>query len=282
MTRVATLTSVALLQGCVAFPAPYLSSMEIFIDEERIGFVEIGETSRAEVLNNLRDPSWKNESGSEWVYALRYGYRGGVGGCFIVAEEIGGSGTCSTPGPKRLYALSLTFDDTGVITDKMVGAATESCSENQDCKFEIGDLVFSLDLQREFEQRRRERGMPLPTNTEDCNVFVTDIEMGGGSFGWKLDEQNWQVNVIGTNQYVFRDATYIVLPAKPGRHSLVVSDKNMLHVTDRDSQSIDFFCESGNPVFLKLAGNSLEYADASDAAEQVLFGSPAKLSQRNW
>jgi len=274
MTRIATLIVVFLLEGCIALPVPYGASMEIYVDEENIDFIEIGETNRAQILEDLREPSWKSESGNQWVYALRYGSRGGVGGCLMVAEEIGGSAHCSAPGEKRLYVLDLRFDDTDVVVNKTVGVATESCAGRDNCWFEVGGVGFRLDLQREFEQRRRERGLPSPANAGDCNVFVTNSENGVRPFAGKLNEEKWEVGSVG-------ESVYVVFAAAPGRHSLTVTDGTSLCVTDPESQSIDFFCESGNPVFLQLAGNSLENADTSDAAERVLFGSPAKL-RTNW
>ncbi len=111
------LGSVAFLGGCIGLPLPAKTTVEL-IPKEKLSFLEVGQTTKAEVRQTLGKP-WKIDlAENRWIYEVRRARSGRWVWCFSPG---GGQGDCGvTEGKDTLYVLRIDFNDADVATGKKI------------------------------------------------------------------------------------------------------------------------------------------------------------------
>jgi hypothetical protein len=109
---------VALLGGCIGVPLPSKTTVEM-IPKEKLSFLEVGQTTKAEVRQTLGEP-WKIDlAENKWTYRVRRAKSGRWVWCF--SPGFGGQGDCGvTEGEDALYVLRIDFDEADVATGKKI------------------------------------------------------------------------------------------------------------------------------------------------------------------
>jgi hypothetical protein len=79
-----------------------------------LSFLEIAQTTKADVRETLGKPWKTDETDSEWVYELRTVLSGRWGGCIAIPPGFGGCGV--SDGKVVLRLLKIDFNDSGVVT----------------------------------------------------------------------------------------------------------------------------------------------------------------------
>ncbi len=120
--------------GCLVLPyREGRDSSETFIEEESLKFIEIGQSTRAELQQAIGSPDWNFNGGSRWIYKTRrdVDWRWGV----CVGDVISGQGSCSRSRMvETMTILDLNFDSFGVVSRKKISSLKPgSCTESQVC-----------------------------------------------------------------------------------------------------------------------------------------------------
>jgi len=112
---------VAFLGGCIALPVPPKTTVEM-IPKEKLSFLEVGETTKAEVRQTLGRP-WKIDSAeNNWIYKVRQA----KSGRWAVCVGFGYEGDCGvTQGKEALYVLRIDFNEADVAIRKKTYKAGE-------------------------------------------------------------------------------------------------------------------------------------------------------------
>lgn len=129
-----TLTLLPFASGCIVLPIPIPSqSHQEFMGREAVDFVEVGKSSRDDVLEHLGSPTVLSAEPSIWIYSMReylsmrwrtcVGVAGYGGGCFKPSK-----------GKEKYSFLEIRFDSSRVVTHRQfVSLASGECTESGFC-----------------------------------------------------------------------------------------------------------------------------------------------------
>ena len=132
------LTLLFFASGCVIVPIPVPSETRLeFMDREAIGFIEVGKSSRDDVLDNLGSPTVLSIEPSIWIYSMREYLSTRWRACgAIIAPVAGGGGACgkASEGKEKYSFLEIQFDSSRIVTHRQISSlAIGECTEAGFC-----------------------------------------------------------------------------------------------------------------------------------------------------
>lgn len=274
MSRLAVLMLVLLCQGCAVIPVPYSGSMTTYIDENRLAQIEVGKTTRAEVLEQFGQPGWTNVPNDRWLYQLRRGSSSGVSGCLLLpgmanADDI----MCTRRGKERLHVLDLRFDSSNIVVMKKSVVAAKKCTDDS-CTYSVGDVELESDRLVAQQGMEISGAPPLQDIKQGmCQLLVTRYTLHREFISLNLDSRGAQIVGIG-------GASYAALETEPGNHLLNISTTE-LNETERRSAEISFSCKSMQRIYVNQLpvpeGFAFEQLNEESAAERITLGARAPL-----
>ena len=132
-----TLALAPFASGCVILPIPIPSETHLeFMGREAVDFIEVGKSSRDDVLDNLGSPTVLSSEPSIWIYSIREYQSTGWRVCGAVIGLGGGGGGCSkaSEGKEKYSFLEIHFDSSRIVTHRQIsGLAVGECTEAGFC-----------------------------------------------------------------------------------------------------------------------------------------------------
>ena len=132
-----TLTLLTFASGCVILPIPVPSETRLeFIDKEAVGFIEVGKSSRDDVLDNLGSPTVLSVKPSIWIYSMREYLSTRWRVCHVIASPYGVGSGCSkaNEGKERYSFLEIQFDSSRIVSHRQISSlAIGECTEAGFC-----------------------------------------------------------------------------------------------------------------------------------------------------
>lgn len=266
---VAVLLALTGLSSCIGIPIKAPPGEKPF-REEALSFIEIGRTSRVDVLSEFasRDEPltpMRFDDDSVWIY-----HSGRETWKWLVCAGGGYSANCGVTGSIREHFLKFDFGEDGVVTDWSTSSTLGRCSSAGICKEGGAIMVFASE-----DRDRRARWLP-PVGRCSIYVFNTKPLDGADSFAMvRLDGA-----FVG---YLLGMDAYIHVEAEPGEHRITTIHSGGIPGDTkygRNSQSLAIECLEGRQHFLHHHGRHndkgerrflLERATASGIADRRLI-----------
>jgi hypothetical protein len=125
---------IIITSGCVILPIPVPSKSHLeFMGREAVDFVEVGKSSRENVLDNLGSPTVLSAEPSIWIYSMREYLSMRWRTC---AGVVGGDAGCSkaSKGKEKYLFLQIRFDSARIVTHaQIVSLAIGECTDAGFC-----------------------------------------------------------------------------------------------------------------------------------------------------
>ena len=132
-----TLALLPFASGCVILPIPVPSETHLeYMDREAVDFIEVGKSSRDDVLYNLGSPTVLSVDPSIWIYSVREYLSTRWRTCGAIIAPSGPEGGCSraTKGKEKYLFLEIGFDGSRIVTHRQISSlATGECTEAGFC-----------------------------------------------------------------------------------------------------------------------------------------------------
>jgi len=123
--------------GCVILPVPVPSKTHLeFMDREAVDFIEVGKSSRDDVLDNLGSPTMLSVEPSIWIYSIREYLSTRWRACGVIIGPGDGAAGCSkaTDGKEKYSFLEIRFDSSRIVTHRQIySLAIGECTEAGFC-----------------------------------------------------------------------------------------------------------------------------------------------------
>jgi len=252
LMRTACLVVVVCISGCVGVPLPSKTLAE-YIPEDSLSFLDVGFTTKDEVIEKLAEPASTFSNGSKWIYRANLRETNRWAACIYVVFDA----ACEVAGLSRKFGLlGLDFDDRGVLSDWEL-----SYAESGYCK--EGVCVFGEEAHQIFAPKSTDlaaKRFDVPGN--DCAIYL--YPQKGFWFTYLSDPMRVQIEDVFDTWLRTSSETYLyrVLPAA----SYLVTTS----FEDQD-KSIQLACNAGAVVFIRFFKNNfrddhynLEVATESD------------------
>jgi hypothetical protein len=253
------------LDSCIIVPIPRPAKDEVFIQQEKIDEIEIGETDSRELQQVLGDPDWSFDSGSRLVYKTRILSPGQIGTCVIVGIPAGfgasGGGSCDD----RWYEaelLDIAFDSQGTVIRRDVFVADfGECTTTGVCPYEYGGMKVYASA--DDDKKAKETGM----EPGRCAVFL---------YTWKPARPETSVRFqVDHNEYPYwflADSDFFRVELAEGPHTIGASVNWLKGV---QPNSIALNCESRNAYFMRILidrseGASFGLVPADEGRREIL------------
>ncbi|MGI9200397.1 MAG: hypothetical protein ACR2QL_05020 [Woeseiaceae bacterium] len=131
------LAMLPLLAGCIAVPIPDLPETHVqYLDNKPRSRIEVGKTSRDDVLDNLGSPTALSANPSIWMYSIKEYTSTGWEFCFALMIHQYMPIEClpKIEGEETLSFLEIRFDDSRTVTQKrVVKLALDECTDTGFC-----------------------------------------------------------------------------------------------------------------------------------------------------
>ena len=234
------------LESCIIVPIPYPATKdEVFIQQEKIDKIEIGETDSRELQHVLGDPDWSFDSGSRVVYKTRTMSPWQIGSCLIMATPAGsGGGSCDN----RWYEtelLDIVFDSQGTVIRRDVFVLdVGDCTATGICLYEYGGMKVyaSADDDKKAKEFWVEPGQ--------CAVFL---------YTWKPARPETSVGFqVDSDEYSYgplADSDFFRVELAEGPHTIGAT-VNWGQGVRPDSIALN--CESRTAYFMRILMDELE------------------------
>ena len=222
--------------GWVVVPYPVFGSSETFIEEETLEFIEIGQSTRAELQQAIGLPDLSFNDGSRWIYKVRMSKPGGWGGCYVEVISYEGSAGCGKSVDEPVMTiLDLSISDLGVISKQEISTVEMGkCTQTGVCFRRIGDIEMDVD------RKRRNRTSAFVGDT--CSIIF--LRTGKVDYiGLEVDSLGEQVGRLGSDHYA-------ILDVLPGRHVLTVSAIPFDETVKREYRSIGLDCQKRETIYV--------------------------------
>ena len=227
------------LESCIIVPIPRPAKDEVFIQQEKIDKIEIGETDSRELQRVLGNPDWSFDSGSRLVYKTRSLSPGQIGSCVIVGLPGGmGGGSCDD----RWYEtelLDIAFGSQGTVIRMDVFVADfGECTTTGICLNEYGGMKVyaSADDNKKAKETGVEPGR--------CAVYL---------YTWKPARPEtsvrFQVDHYEYPYWFLADSDFFRVELDQGLHTIGAS-VNWVRGVRPDS--IELNCESRTAYFVRI------------------------------
>ena len=243
-----------LLHGCIGVPLPS-KMLEEYIPEDSLSFLDVGLTTKDEVIEKLAEPASTFSNGSKWIYQanLRETNRWAWCGYAVVHAA------CGVDDDSEHGVLGLDFDDRGVLSDWELSYAqfgTEKCTIDKEaiCVLTGSYLIFAPESTDLAAKR-------FDVSGNDCAIYLYPFH----GIWLKDFSDSIRVQIEDVFDTWLRDSSdsylYRVLPAA----SYLVTTT----FEDQDT-SIQLACNAGDVVFIRFVRNigddnyDLEVATESD------------------
>jgi hypothetical protein len=133
-----TLALAPFASGCVILPIPIPSETHLeYMDRKAGSFIEVGKSSRDDVLDNLGSPTVLSSERSIWIYSIREYESTGWRVCGAVIGPGGGAGAgCPTEfvGREKYSFLEIQFDSSRIVTHRQISSLSiGECTEAGFC-----------------------------------------------------------------------------------------------------------------------------------------------------
>jgi len=131
-----TLALVPFASGCVILPIPIPSETHLeFMDREAVDFIEVGKSSRDDVLDNLGSPTVLSVEPSIWIYSIREYLSARWRLCGAIGGPSGDAGCWKASEGKEKYSfLEIRFDSSRIVTHRQISSvAIGECTEAGFC-----------------------------------------------------------------------------------------------------------------------------------------------------
>ena len=132
-----TLTLLTFASGCVILPIPVPSETHLdFMGKEAIDFIEVGKSSRNDVLDNLGSPTVLSNEPSIWIYSMREYLSTRWRTCVAIFSPTGAEAGCSkaNEGKEKYSFLEIHFDSSRIVTHRQISSlAFGECTETGFC-----------------------------------------------------------------------------------------------------------------------------------------------------
>jgi len=132
-----TLTFLLFASGCVILPDQVPSETRLkFMYKDAVGFIEVGKSSRDDVLHNLGSPTLLSAKPSIWIYSMREYLSTRWRVCHVIASPYGVGSGCSkaSEGKERYSFLEIQFDSSRIVTHRQISSlAIGECTEAGFC-----------------------------------------------------------------------------------------------------------------------------------------------------
>ncbi len=241
-----------LLHGCIAIPVPP-KMLEEYIPKGSLSFLEVGLTTKDEVVEKLTEPTSSFSNGSKWIYRTNVRETGRTAGCSFIVED-----DCYVGLGSHTYGLlDLDFDDRGVLSDWELSYAesgTETCTKQGVCVFPVYRQGIKADLtvsHRVFAPESTDLAAKrFDVSGNDCAIFLYPHK--GFHISYGLNPMRVQIEDVFDTWWRYSSETYLyrVLPAA----SYLVTTTYL----DQD-ESIQFACNAGDVVFIRFV--EIDYND---------------------
>ena len=223
--------------GCIAVPYRVSESSETFIEEESFEFIEIGQSTRAEMQQAIGLPDWSFNDGSRWIYKVRMLKPGGWGGCYIEVISAEGSAGCGRSDDQPVMTiLDLSISNLDVISTQEISTVKMgACTQTGVC-FGAWESPVTLLASPEEEAHVKQ----FQAEPEQCAVFLyTD-----SPFSNRL----LIVDSVRVLQEGRGSGEFLRLSLDPGEHRILVAHDSKM--TMEDYGIIDIDCLAGGVHFL--------------------------------
>jgi hypothetical protein len=244
------------LHGCIAIPVPS-KMLEEYIPKDSLSFLEVGLTTKDEVVEKLAEPASTFSNGSKWIYRTNVRETGRTAGCsFIVHED------CYVGFGSHTYGLlDLDFDDRGVLSDwELLDAEYSRCSKEGVCVLGTlgeSDIMVFAPESTDLAAKR------FDVSGNDCAIYLHASELRPSTTMRVQIE-----NVFDTwLRRSWETYLYRVLPAA----SYLIRTSYEYETT---TKSIQFACNDGDVVFIRFVATDdgdydLEVATESDGRAAI-------------
>jgi hypothetical protein len=133
-----TLTLLPFVSGCVILPIPVPSETHLdFMGREAVDFIEVGKSSRNDVLDNLGSPTVLSNEPSIWIYSMREYLSTRWRTCGGIISPTGAAEAgCSkaNEGKEKYTFLEIQFDSSRIVTHRQISSlAFGECTETSFC-----------------------------------------------------------------------------------------------------------------------------------------------------
>ena len=132
-----TLTLLPVVSGCVFLPIPVASETHLeFMGREAVDFIEVGKSSRNDVLDELGSPTVLSNEPSIWIYSMREYLSTRWRVCGAVFSPTGAEAGCSktNKGKEKYSFLEIHFDSSRIVTHRQIASlAFGECTETGFC-----------------------------------------------------------------------------------------------------------------------------------------------------
>ncbi len=244
-----------LLHGCIVIPVPP-KMLEEYIPKDSLSFLEVGLTTKDEVVEKLAEPASTFSNGSKWIYRTNLRETGRWAGCLLI--EVDGDIPCDVGGSHTYGLLDLDFDDRGVLSDWELSYAesgTETCTKQGVCVFPVYRQGVRADFgtvsHRVFAPESTDLAAKrFDVSGNDCAIYLHASEL---LISYYDDPMRVQIEDVFDTWWRDSSETYLyrVLPAA----SYLVTTT----FEDQDVSSIQFACNAGDVVFIRFV--EIDYND---------------------
>ena len=224
--------------GCIAVPYRVSESSETFIEEESFEFIEIGQSTRAEMQQAIGLPDWSFNDGSRWIYKVRMLKPGGWGGCYIEVISAEGSAGCGRSDDQPVMTiLDLSISNLDVISKQEISTVKMgACTQTGVC-FGAWESPVTLLASPEEEAHVKQ----FQAEPEQCAVYLYTDSPYTNRF-LRVDS----VRVLGAYR---KNSEFLRLRLDPGEHRILVASQ--LTTSIQNSGIIDIDCLAGGVHFLR-------------------------------
>ena len=230
--------------GCVAIPYHASESSETFIEEETLKFIEIGQSTRAELQQTIGLPDWSFNDGSRWIYKVSMFTPGGWGGCYIEVVSPEGSAGCGKSDDEPIMAvLDLSISNLGVISKQEISRVKMgACTQTGVClDFLIADDAWESAVTLLVSPEEEAHVKQFQAEPEQCVVFLYAESPYSNLF--------LSVDSVRVSGGIRTDAEFRRLRLDPGEHRILVAHSFYESVTNPGI--IDINCLAGGVHFLR-------------------------------
>jgi hypothetical protein len=229
--------------ACLGVPIPYPPvTGDVYIPQEKIDDIEIGETNRRDIERMFGVPDWSFGSESRLIYKTRTLSTWQLGGCAIGMT----SGYCAD----RWYdteILDITLDNYEVVRrwEVLVPVLGERTAS--------GICLYRYDLMKVYATAEADlEAKKFDVTSEKCALFL---------YSWKPARPDttirFQVDGNEDPYWFLEDSDFFRVDLEPGPH-IIGATVNWLEGVTPSSVTLD--CDSGNTYFLRILIDGLEGA----------------------
>jgi hypothetical protein len=254
--RIACLVAVVSISGCVGVPLPSIT-LEEYIPEDSLSFLDVGLTTKDEVIEKLAEPASTYSNGSKWIYRANLRATNRWAACVYMVFDMG----CERASLSRKYGLlGLDFDDRGVLSDwELSYAEFGYCSKEGVCVLDESYMIFAPESTDLAAKR-------IDVSGNYCAIYLYPHE--GIWISYFSKPMRVQIEGVFDTWWRYSRESYLyrVLPA--ASYLVTTTYANQRH-------SIQLACNAGDVVFMRYSKNigdggyGLEVATESDGLAAI-------------